>query len=96
MRIESSVTSVSWIPSELASGLYKAGFTVGAIRCDDPPPEVIEDLSDLDELFAAERFRFGNHLAAWIEVEDGRVADAGYAGRGYISRTRFGWARGGQ
>ena len=88
MRIESSVTSVSWIPSESVSGPFKAGFAAGASHYDAPPPDFIEDL---DGLFAAERFRFANHLAAWIEVEDGRVVDAGYSGRGYISRTRFGW-----
>ena len=88
MRFESSITSVSWIPSESVAGLYKAGFAVGASHPDDPPPEVLEDL---DGLFAAEKFRFANRLAAWIEVEDNRVVDAGYAGRGYISGTRFGW-----
>ena len=91
MRVESSVTSVSWIPSDSVSGLYKAGFAAGASHPDDPPPDVIEDLAGLDELFAAERFRFANHLAAWIEVRDGHVVDAGFSGRGYISRTRFGW-----
>ncbi|MGO8960780.1 MAG: cyclic nucleotide-binding domain-containing protein [Streptosporangiaceae bacterium] len=88
MRFESSVTSVSWIPSESVSGLYKAGYAAGASHPDDPPPDVLENL---DGLFAAERFRFANHLAAWIEVEDGRITDTGYAGRGYISCTRFGW-----
>ena len=88
MRFDSSVTSVSWIPSESVSGMYKAGFAAGASHYDDPPPEVIEDL---DGLFAARRFRFANRLAAWIEVDDGQVVDAGYAGRGYISDTRFGW-----
>ena len=91
MRFESAVTSVSWIPSDSVSGLYKAGFTIGASHPDDPPPGVIKDSADLDELFAAERFRFANHLAVWIEVEHGHVVDAGYSGRGYISRTRFGW-----
>jgi hypothetical protein len=91
MRFESSVTSVSWIPSESVSGLYKVGFTVGASHPDDPPPELIGDVSDLDGLFAAERFRFANRLAAWIEVAHGRIVDAGYGGRGYISATRFGW-----
>jgi hypothetical protein len=88
MRVEASVTSVSWIPSESISGMFKAGFAVGASRFDEPPPDILEDL---DALFAAEAFRFANHLAAWIEVDDGRIVDAGYAGRGYISRTRFGW-----
>ena len=51
MRFESSITSVSWIPSESVAGLYKTGFAVGASHPDDPPPEVLEDL---DGLFAAE------------------------------------------
>ena len=88
MRVESSLTSVSWIPSESVSGLFRAGFSTGATHYDEPPPDVIENL---EELHAAERFRFANHLAAWIEVEDGRVTGAGYAGRGYISCTRVGW-----
>ena len=87
MRIESSVTSVSWIPSESVPGPLKAGFSTGMAHYDDPPPDVIENLAGL---FAAKRFRFANHLAAWIEVEDGHVVDAGYSGRGYISRTRLG------
>jgi hypothetical protein len=86
MRIESSVTSVSWIPSEVPTGLLQAGINLGLGHADPPPPEVIDDL---DALFAAERFRFANHLAAWIEVADGRVIDAGYSGRGYISCTRL-------
>ena len=88
MRVESSLTSVSWIPSESVSGLFRAGFSTGATHYDDPPPDVLENL---EELHAAERFRFANHLAAWIEVEDGRVTGAGYSGRGYISCTRVGW-----
>jgi hypothetical protein len=88
MRFESSVTSVSWIPSDSVSGMFKAGFAIGMSHFDDPPPEVVKDL---DGLFAGEGFRFANRLAAWIDVEDGRIVDAGYSGRGYISRTRFGW-----
>jgi hypothetical protein len=63
MRFESSVTSVSWIPSESVSGLYKAGFAVGVSHPDAPPPDVIKDLAGLDGLSAARRFRFANHLA---------------------------------
>ncbi len=88
MRVESSLTSVSWIPSESVSGLFRAGFSAGATHYDDPPPDVLENL---EELHAAERFRFANHLAAWVEVEDGRVTGAGYSGRGYISCSRVGW-----
>ena len=87
MRFESSVTSVSWIPSESMPGPFKVGYFMGLTHYDDSPPEVLEDLAGL---FAAERFRFANHLAAWIEVDDGRVVSAGYAGRGYISCSRLG------
>ena len=32
MRVESAVTSVSWIPSEAVGGLTRMGFTAGAVR----------------------------------------------------------------
>lgn len=85
MRIDAAVTSISWIPSEAVTGLTKAGFTAGMVHYDDPPPDRLESLAELHQ---AERFRFANQLAAWVETEDGQVVDAGYAGRGYISCTR--------
>ena len=85
MRIDAAVTSISWIPSEAVTGLTKAGFTAGMVHYDDPPPDRLENLAELHQ---AERFRFANQLAAWVETEDGQVVDAGYAGRGYISCTR--------
>lgn len=50
MRLELSVTSMSWIPSDSAPGLYKAGFDVGASHCDDPPPDVIDDLAERKQI----------------------------------------------
>ena len=85
MRVESAVTSVSWIPSELVTGIPRAGFSSGVMHYDDPPPD---QLRDLPGLHRAGRFRFANHLAAWAEVRDGQVVDAGYSGRGYITPTR--------
>ena len=93
MRIEAAVTSISWIPSEAVTGLTKAGFTSGVMHYDDPPPDYLENLAGLHK---AGRFRFANQLAAWAEIEDGQVVDAGYAGRGYVSSTRVSFgARGG-
>ena len=77
MRIESSVTSLSWIPSEAVTGINKAIFGTGFTHYDPPPPDVIEDLGDLKE---SDAFRFANHLAAWIDVDDGTITDAGYSG----------------
>jgi hypothetical protein len=87
MRIESSVLSVSWIPSEAVTGLPKQVFEIGVTHYDEPPPDSIPTLEALAELQAAARFRFANRLAAWIEVEGGRVVDAGYSGGGQMGIT---------
>lgn len=84
MRVESSVTSLSWIPSEAVTGLNKAVFGTGFTHYDDPPPDQIDDL---ESLATADRFRFANRLAAWISVEDGRIVDAGYSGGGVMGST---------
>jgi hypothetical protein len=84
MRIESSVTSISWIPSEAIAGMTKLPFSMGVAHYDDPPPDEIDDLGALQ---AADRFRFANELRAWIDVDDGRIVDQGYAGGGRIGST---------
>jgi hypothetical protein len=86
-RIESSVTSLSWIPSEAVTGLNKAIFGSGFTHYDDPPPDVIEDL---EAMRAADRFRFANQLVGWIEVTDGRIVDAGYEGGCLMGATTLG------
>lgn len=84
MRVESSVTSVSWIPSEAVRGMLKTAFKLGVAHYDEPPPDV---LADLEALRAADRFRFANELRAWIDVVDGKIVDRGYSGRGHIGAT---------
>ncbi len=87
MRYESRVTSLSWIPSEAVTGSTRAAFDAGVAHYDDPPPD---ELSDIKELRAADRFRFANVLKAWIDVDDaGRITGAGYAAdsRGLIGAT---------
>jgi Cyclic nucleotide-binding domain len=76
MRHESSVTSLSWIPSEAVTGVARAAFNAGFAHYDDPPPG---ELGDIEELRAADRFRFANVLRVWIEVGDsGRITGFGY------------------
>ncbi|MDQ1404225.1 MAG: hypothetical protein QOG03_2541 [Actinomycetota bacterium] len=87
MRIESSVLSLSWIPSEAIQGMTKMPFGMGIAHYDAPPPEVVEDLAALEALRDADRFRFANRLAAWIEVDDGRITGHGYSGGGVIGST---------
>jgi hypothetical protein len=85
VRIESSVTSLSWIPLGAMEGAgTELAFRAGIAHYDPPPPDVLEDL---EQLRAADRFRFANHLRAWIEVEDGRIVDHGHAGGGLIGST---------
>jgi cyclic nucleotide-binding protein len=84
VRINSEVTSITWIPSEAIKGMTKMPFEVGVAHYDDPPPDSIDDLVALRD---ADRFRFANNLAAWIEVEDGRITGAGYEGGGMIGST---------
>jgi hypothetical protein len=85
MRIESSTTSVSWIPSEAISGKgTRLPFDVGVAHYDQPPPDVI---TDLEALRLADRFRFANELRAWIDVRDDRIVDHGQTGGGRIGST---------
>jgi hypothetical protein len=87
VRIESSVTAISWIPSEAVEGLPKLPFTMGVAHYDDPPPDVIEDLDALRE---ADAFREANELRAFVEFgADGEVTNCGHLGRGHIGVTRI-------
>lgn len=72
-RIESSVTSLSWIPSKAVEGVLKYGFTVGPLHHDEPLPDSFADTAELEQWRLADRFRFGNRISAWIDVEDGRI-----------------------
>lgn len=77
MRVESKITSVSWIPLESVSGLGKRLFQLGVSHYDPPPPDRLEDV---EALRAALRFRFANILEAWADF-DGDVPVA-YGRRG--------------
>src|SRR6266542_4216793 len=88
MRIESSVTSISWIPSDAIDGMPKIPFELGIGHYDEPPPDRLEQ-GDLERLRDADRFREANLLEAWIEVEGGKVVDHGYGGGGLVGATTF-------
>jgi len=86
MRIESSVTSISWIPSAAVAGVTRIPFEAGVTHYDDPPPD---EWKDLDSVVGAEGARFSNDLRAWIEVEDGKITGYEQAGGGRVSNTRM-------
>ena len=84
MRFESSVVSITWIPSEAVRGLTRLTFETGVTHYDQPPPA---EVHDLEALRSHDGFRFANELAAWIEVEDGRIVDFGQAGEAHMGST---------
>ena len=67
MRIESSITSLTWIPSEAIKGMPKLPFEWGVAHYDEPPDDRLVDLDVLEE---NDLFREANELKAWIEVDD--------------------------
>jgi hypothetical protein len=63
----------------------KIPFSLGIGHYDSPLPA---ELGDLVEWRDADRFRFANNLAAWIEVDDGgEITDYGHSGQGLIGST---------
>ncbi len=88
MRYESSVTAISWIPSEAIEGMPKLPFELGIGHYDEPPPDRLEE-GDLERLRDEDRFREANQLKAWIEVEDGKIVAHGQEGGGLVGSTTF-------
>jgi hypothetical protein len=86
MRIEKSVTAITWIPSEAIEGMPKLPFELGLTHYDDPPPDRIDE-GDLEKLRESDRFREANQLRAWIEVDDGKIVDSGYSGGALVGST---------
>jgi len=96
MRRTASISAISWIPSEAVQGLARLPFESGVAHYDVPPPDRIGTAgATLDELRAADRFRFANHLSAWIDVdEDGTIVAAGYDAGGMLGATTLALGRG--
>ena len=93
MRIERSITTVSWIPSDLLEGMGKIATRMKLAHHDPPPPDSLgaDTSAAIEELRDADRFRFANHLRAYIEVDDdGHITDCGYCGGGMIGATTIG------
>jgi hypothetical protein len=84
MRVESSATALSWIPSEAVTGLPRTAFTVGFTHYDTPPPGTLADLAELQR---TDRFRFANRLHAWAEFAGGKVTGYGQSGGGMMGST---------
>lgn len=92
MRIEHSITTVSWIPSDLLEGMGRLATRMKLAHHDPPPPDALGPNvhAAIDALRAADRFRFANELRAYVEVDDGRITGFGYCGGGMIGATTVG------
>ena len=85
MRVEGSVTAISWIPADAVDRDAKVGFRLGTTRADDEPPaELGPDIdAALDAL--ADHYRFANHLRAFADFDDdGEVSRYGEQGSGRL------------
>ena len=93
MRIERTITTISWIPSDLMEGLGKMATRMKMAHDDPPPPDSLgSDVpAALDELRSNDRFRFANQLRAYVDVdESGCITGHGYSGGGMIGATTVG------
>ncbi len=93
MRIERSITTVSWIPSDLLEGMGKIATRMKMAHHDPPPPHQLGDdvPAAVEELRADDRFRFANQLRAFVDVDElGDIIGSGYCGGGVIGGTTVG------
>ena len=67
MRVESSVSSVTWVPSDSVTGVARLQFIVGLAGPDDPPPDRVDSV---EALLAQNLVRQINELVAWAEFDD--------------------------
>lgn len=78
------MTSLSWVPEEAVGGVVRVVPESGPPHFDDPPPEVLADPS---ALATAGNYRFANHLAVAVELDDAdRAVAAEYLGGGLCGK----------
>ena len=85
MRVEGSVTTISWVPAEAVERDAKAGLRLGTARADDEPPAELGP--DIDAALDAlgDCYRFTNHLRGFAEFDDhGEVRRYGERGNGRL------------
>jgi hypothetical protein len=79
MRVQATVVSMSWIPTDSLKGALKTGMDLRLSHWDVPLPDHVESAERVREMSVQDKFRFANVLSGWAEVEDGRVVDHGFA-----------------
>jgi hypothetical protein len=91
-NIQRSVTSVSWIPSDMLSGVGRLGTTFHMAHVDQPPPDRLGADIDaaIEDLRQNDKMRFANVLRAHVEFDGERAVSYGYDGGGVIGSTTLG------
>jgi cyclic nucleotide-binding protein len=82
LRVESSVTAITWLPFAALDALPELPLGLAVAHYDEPPPERIRDL---DGLRKADAFREANELRAWIDVDEGEIVAFGRGGAGFVA-----------
>ncbi len=77
MRVEATVMSISWIPSDSLKGALKTGMDLRLSHFDAPLPDQVNGAGEVDELCRHDKFRFANVLSVWADVEDGQFVRSG-------------------
>jgi hypothetical protein len=97
MHVTATTTSMSWIPSDSVWGPLKLGFDLGLSHWDEPLPDRLGGVEDVDALHEAGRFRFANILQGWVDVENERIVGHGFGDRSglLMGDTTVRLARGG-
>src|SRR4051812_23069805 len=85
MRVEATVVSMSWIPTDSLKGALKTGMDLRLSHWDAPLPDHVSGAEQVHELCRDDKFRFANLLSVWADVEDGQVREAGlHEGSGLV------------
>jgi Cyclic nucleotide-binding domain len=82
MRIESSVTAITWLPFSVLDAMPNLPLGIAVAHFDEPPPDPLRDVHRLRD---ADAFREANELRAWIRVEKGIIVDHGRGGRTLVA-----------
>lgn len=86
MRIESSVTAITWVPFALLDAMPDLPLGIAVAHYDEPPPD---PLGDAQRLRRSDAFREANELRAWVRIENGRIVDHGRDGGGAVTVARL-------
>ena len=82
MRVEVTVTAVSWMPPESLGGPMQLGIDLRMPHYDAPPPDRIEGATSPRRLCDQDPFRFANLLGDGSTSTMGRSGGLSYWGSG--------------